>query len=557
MGETRVDLLHLLEDLADAYPGELDETVLTEIIANALDSRATMIAISVDPAAATLTVVDDGTGMRRADLRRFHDVAASTKERGDGIGFAGVGIKLGLLLSDRVVTETRRGAEHVATTWAMSTRKRAPWQWIDPPGMVGARGTAVRLQLSSALSPLLDRGYVESRLREHFEPLFDPYFDAILRPHYPDGLRFTIDGAMLARTHDDAMPSVPLELRLPRKRLASAFGYLARQPAPFASERRGIAISTYGKVIKRGWDWLGVTPATADRVSGLIEVPALSAALTLNKADFLRSGPRGALYLSYRKALQEAVMSQLTAWGDTLEADGRARRRVARPVERDLEAILAGLSDQFPILATLVEKRSGGRRRIAVTTLDEGSGAEANVDLFTAVVEETPAPAPPRDTSRSLPTDASAPPELDSSTADVAPPPASLPEPGRGRRTRQPLKLGLTIQFEARPEDSEIARLIESTVWVNESHPAHRRAVSSRSEGYHLALSVAIALASVAVEPADERAFITEFLARWGDAVEGGSRRRPRRGSKGRHAGSLARRDTTGRTPDDDATPHA
>ena len=28
MGETRVDLLHLLEDLADAYGGELEETVL-------------------------------------------------------------------------------------------------------------------------------------------------------------------------------------------------------------------------------------------------------------------------------------------------------------------------------------------------------------------------------------------------------------------------------------------------------------------------------------------------------------------------------------------------
>ena len=27
MGETRVDLLHLLEDLRDAYPGSLEETL--------------------------------------------------------------------------------------------------------------------------------------------------------------------------------------------------------------------------------------------------------------------------------------------------------------------------------------------------------------------------------------------------------------------------------------------------------------------------------------------------------------------------------------------------
>ena len=40
-------------------------------------------------------------------------------------------------------------------------------------------------------------------------------------------------------------------------------------------ERRGLAISTLGKVIRRGWDWLGMTPADPDRINGLIEVPAL------------------------------------------------------------------------------------------------------------------------------------------------------------------------------------------------------------------------------------------------------------------------------------------
>ena len=51
MGETRVDLLHLLEDLRDAYPGSLEETILTEIMANALDSGASVISVDADPAA--------------------------------------------------------------------------------------------------------------------------------------------------------------------------------------------------------------------------------------------------------------------------------------------------------------------------------------------------------------------------------------------------------------------------------------------------------------------------------------------------------------------------
>ena len=52
MGETRVDLLHLLEDLRDAYPESIEESFITEAVANALDSGATTIALSPDVSAA-------------------------------------------------------------------------------------------------------------------------------------------------------------------------------------------------------------------------------------------------------------------------------------------------------------------------------------------------------------------------------------------------------------------------------------------------------------------------------------------------------------------------
>jgi C4-dicarboxylate-specific signal transduction histidine kinase len=107
VGETRVDLQHLLEDLRDAYTGPLEETILTEVIANALDSGATRVQLITDAPTATLTIIDNGRGMQRRDMARYHDIAASTKQRGDGIGFAGVGVKLGLIVS-REVTRPRR-----------------------------------------------------------------------------------------------------------------------------------------------------------------------------------------------------------------------------------------------------------------------------------------------------------------------------------------------------------------------------------------------------------------------------------------------------------------
>ena len=311
MGETRVDLLHLLEDLRDAYPGAAEETILTEIVANAIDSGAATLSITADTAERTLTIVDDGGGMRRRDLARYHDVAATTKVRGEGIGFAGVGIKIGLLVSEEVVTETRRGRQHSATTWHLSSRHRAPWKWIPPAGLVTGHGTAVRLRVKNPLSPLLDPGFIEVALRRHFQPLLDPDMVEILASHYTRGPRFVINGRPVEPEAWQAPERAPIAVRLPRKRRLAASGYLVRDPRPLPDEDRGLAVSTFGKVIKRGWEWLGLTPSSPDRIGGLIEVPALAEALTLNKADFVRTGPRGAVYLSYRKAIQESVARQL------------------------------------------------------------------------------------------------------------------------------------------------------------------------------------------------------------------------------------------------------
>jgi len=84
---------------------------------------------------------------------------------------------------------------------------------------------------------------------------------------------------------------------------------------------------------------------------------------------------------------------------------------------------------------------------------------------------------------------------------------------------RRPAHYGLDIQFEDRPDDVDLGRLMESTVWVNRSHPAYRRALVSRSIGYHIALSVAMSLAPLAVEAAEQNGFVNAFLSRWGEAL--------------------------------------
>lgn len=534
MGETRVDLQHLLEDLRDAYSGSLEQTILTEIIANALDSGAGRIRIQTDATAATLTVTDDGRGMKRRELARYHDIASSTKSRGETIGFAGVGIKLGLLVSREVVTETRRGGKNVATRWHLKSKHRAPWKWIPPPGLVPERGTAVRLVLENPLSPLLDAGYIAETVRQHFEPLLDSAFDDLLRRHYPSGITFEIDGGVLERTAVDGRDRASIAIRLGRRRTPSALGYLERHPSAVAEDRQGIAVSTFGKVIKRGWDWLGLTPsaAVAARVGGLIEAPDLAACLTLSKSDFIRSGTRGAAYLAYRKAIQEVVSRQLAAWGDVRDDDMKPR---PQRLERDLARVLENLADDFPLLRSLVDRRPGGQKRLPMPgrgralvpgPLLSDIAAVPDDDATDPTVDVTPQPAAdphePREPNKPQPDPNAARPE------NSEPEPASVGTLSNVAGRRQPGRYGLLVQFESRPNDLELARLVDSTVWINDAHPAYARAVASRSSGYHLALSVALALAPLAIGAEGEHAFITQFLAHWG-ASDGKPRRARRR----------------------------
>src|SRR5437667_31477 len=205
--------------------------------------------------------------------------------RGEGIGFAGVGIKLALLLCEDVVTETRRGKSHVATRWRLASKHKAPWKWEPPSGLLQDRGTAIRIRLSNPLSPLVEPGFVEGVLLRHYRPLLEPSFDELLSSHYPRTIRFEINGRPVSRLKSDPWETVPVEIRLARKRKPSALGYLMRAPHDLPEDQRGLAISTLGKVIRRGWDWLGISPANPDLISGLIDAPPLAECLTLNKAD--------------------------------------------------------------------------------------------------------------------------------------------------------------------------------------------------------------------------------------------------------------------------------
>ena len=308
---------------------------------------------ATDAAAATLTVVDDGSGCGGASWPATTTSRPARRPAAQGIGFAGVGIKLGLLVCEEVVTETRRGAatSRRRGTWPRATGR--PGGGCRRPGSWPRHGTAVRLRpREPALAPArrgLPRGDAAAALPAA----------ARLRPSTRPGAR-TIRAAS---RFDDQRPRGSSRRRGARRRRRRSRSASARKRKPAARRlpgprprrrcRRTSAASRSARSARSssgaGTGWADA--ATPDRVGGLIEVPALAECLTLNKADFIRVGPaaRCTWHTARRSRRRWPPSSRRGATSRTrTTARGAARRaRRARPRSR----CSGDLADDFPLLA--------------------------------------------------------------------------------------------------------------------------------------------------------------------------------------------------------------
>ncbi len=343
-------------------------------------------------------------------------------------------------------------------------------------------------------------------LQSHFHPLLDETFREIFKSLYPQGVRFFVNGRAVA-------PPEQTELRERRAfvvRVSQStkgsrgqpvgVGFVGRSQEDLSETQRGIGISAYGKVIKRGWDWLGLTPKHPARLSGIVEVPALAEILTTNKADFLKDGASLKKYYRYRKAIQSALDAILRDLGETAPVRERPERDV-RPLEREVERVLGNMIDEYPEIGrrrtnqpgvSLAPDPAGATLGLLTETLAEIARQDAGMDSATA--PDTTAPA---------------------AAGAVLEPSADGAEATReqiGKRVGP----GLMIGFEDAPERTDLGWLLENTLWINRAHPAYQKAVAAGHEQYHVVLSVVWVLLGHLDDQHSAQQFIGEFLFGWG-----------------------------------------
>ena len=513
MNETRVNLAHLLEDIRDSYAVPLEEVIVTELVANSLDSGASRIEFRVNPDAHTLCCIDDGHGMRRAQLREYHNIAASVKVRGTGIGFAGIGAKLSLLVAAKVITESKGGrGTKSATEWHLASPYRAPWKFMPFSGTVSTpRGTAVTIVFGDDQPLLLSEKFVAQTVQKHFYPLLcDKFMKELLRSFYKKGVTFIINERQLVLNETPASPEY-LKIYFGKSRKPLGIGFLAkttetpswlqRVVSGSANENNfyglpgGLAISTFGKVIKSGWEWLGISPRSPEDVIGIVEIPALAELLTTNKMDFLHDATSLKKYYRYRKAVQEAVRPILVKMGALKSQSITEPSRLLKPINQSITSTLADLVNDFPELSSLL----GNRFRKALGK-EYGATKRGESDVIGKAVRAAEARTQ----------------ELSHASNGEKVPEGRADGVGTKIKTK---KTGLELRFEELEiSDSVIpmGRLIEDTLYINTNHPAWHKAQAEGLAEYHIVITVAIILSQFLEAERSSQDFVSTFLCHWG-----------------------------------------
>ncbi len=502
LNETRINLKHLLEDIRDSYPFPLEEIIITELVANALDSGASRIDFITEPQQKFIRCLDNGKGMKRAQLKNYHNVADTTKIRGAGIGFAGIGAKLSLLIADRVITESRGGhGSHTAAEWRLINPLRAPWKFIPFPGNIPhTRGTAITIFLNNSSPALLETSYIKQAIIKYFHPLFDEKMTSdLLRFIYRASVEFYINGERVIPPPEEVNEKQWFRVYLGKSRKLSGLGYLIHRDKPASIP--GLAISTYGKIIKAGWEWLGITPREKEKINGVVEIPALTELLTTNKSDFLSDAAHLKKYYLYRKAIQEAVSPILKEWEGEGLGETPAPNKLIQPLNRQIDNALSALINDFPELSSLVgikrqtllttklmkETRGDQRRQAAAAKNRNGEKAEAGVQLATVNFQPTEQPES----------------NGEQNSFGV-------------KRIKKP---GLKIILEAfgKEASNNIGRIVEDSVYVNTDHPAWQRAKEKKLEEYHVILAVSLTLSQFLEPQHSTQEFVERFLRAWGN----------------------------------------
>jgi HSP90 family molecular chaperone len=142
--ESKVNFKKLINDLAEMYTDPVHEVIVSELVANSLDARASRIEISYVPEEKCLIIKGNGEGMTSKQFEEYHNFAAELKTRGNTIGFAGLGAKISFRLAKEIITETYSQKYRGRSRWYWYSSDKLVWE-LEEPKELTRPGTLVKI----------------------------------------------------------------------------------------------------------------------------------------------------------------------------------------------------------------------------------------------------------------------------------------------------------------------------------------------------------------------------------------------------------------------------
>jgi hypothetical protein len=496
-----IDYDHFLDDIRDMYPFGIEEAILTELIANSLDAKTSLLDMRIDPDRRVFELTDNGSGMTAKGFEMYHNFSTSFKRKGQGIGFAGLGAKLALKISDKIVTETRSKYYRGASEWKFEGRGRKVQPvWYDLKPQSDGRdlthqGTRVRIYLKAKSSLLLKPGEVKEIILKHYDPILSAseFFE---QTGIYKRITVLVNGDVLEFERSQPVRLKQYLLRRGKTRKPFALARFEYHAEPLPEERQGIAIATYGKVIRR--DWLRQYFRDMERVSGVIEVPELVECLTTNKCEFRKDGNAGRKYYRFNKIAQQ----EFRRWLNELNLIEQKETVVDRDVKR-LQRVITRIVDDIPDLQQFYGYRSN---RQGLVQDDDGgltgnfpekiignseNGSENGKDgdaAAEAVNEQT------SERLRAL-------------------------EEGDAEKAIQALRSsrsGPRISYIDVADREDISWMEGETVLINTAHPTYRKAAAKKILEYHNLFAIALAMLREVPTSYEKLELIERFMSGWG-----------------------------------------
>lgn len=376
-----IDILHTLQNILDMYKYDHEEVLVLEAVANGIDAKASHIDIVVD--ADCISFHNDGPPMNKRAFDNYHTISSSTKRKGEGIGFAGVGAKIYLASWSGASIITITGKDGVGCASRMyRSGKKILYDTKDGSDtkILAAKLSAHRYGTSYVVTLNPKR---VAWMAEHITPILQFWFSHAIETQR---LSISVNGQNVEpwRPNGEVYDRVA---QYDRTKVPCRI-YVSSNTMP--KEMLDVSYHVFGKRITNDRvDFAHqIREHARDKVVCVADMSPLAKHLVANKEDFHRNFPvnkaRSAIKRLFYTVLLEAgmIVTQSRAEPSTDKVTGEIEKNLSRAL----------LEDDLRMFSLLATKTAAAASDVAKVPRDgqDGNGSDSHIDTPTPSRETPP-----------------------------------------------------------------------------------------------------------------------------------------------------------------------